>query len=306
MKNMSAEFNQNIKLMERLEVAGGCIDMVLDTDTYNEIDDQFALAYAMLSPERLNVQAVYAAPFSNDLAASPGEGMEKSYDEILRVLGRLGVNPGGLVFKGSTRYLGSLDTPCKSAAALDLVERAMSATKPLYVVAIAAITNIASALLIEPRIAEKIVVVWLGGNTLSWPHTGEFNLMQDIPASSHLFDCGVPVIHVPCMAVASHLTASVQELEHYIGGKSAVGTYLSGIFKDHCTEHGRITKEIWDISAVAAVLEPDWVQTEVIHSPILTEKLTYSADMRRHFIKSAYWLNRDAIFEDMYRKIASC
>lgn len=301
---MAAKSCANSKLLERLEVADGRIDMVLDTDTYNEIDDQFALAYAMLSPERLNVQAVYAAPFSNDRADSPGEGMEKSYEEILRVLGRLGVSPGGLVRKGSTRYLESLDTPCRSEAALDLVERAMAADKPLYVVAIAAITNVASALLIEPRIAEKIVVVWLGGNTLSWPHTGEFNLMQDIPASSHLFDCGVPVIQIPCMAVASHLTASVQELQHYIDGKSAVGTYLAGIFRNYCVNYGRITKEIWDISAVAAVLNTDWVQTETVHSPILTEKLTYSADARRHFIKSAYWLDRDAIFRDMYAKIA--
>ena len=36
------------------------VRMVLDTDTYNEIDDQFALVYALLCPEKLNVEAVYA------------------------------------------------------------------------------------------------------------------------------------------------------------------------------------------------------------------------------------------------------
>ncbi|MBE0698068.1 MAG: nucleoside hydrolase, partial [Anaerolineaceae bacterium] len=40
--------------------------MVLDTDTYNEIDDQFAVVYALLSPEQLQVEALYAAPFTND------------------------------------------------------------------------------------------------------------------------------------------------------------------------------------------------------------------------------------------------
>ena len=43
--------------------------MVLDTDTYNEIDDQFALVYALLSPE-LRVEAVYAAPFLNNRSKS--------------------------------------------------------------------------------------------------------------------------------------------------------------------------------------------------------------------------------------------
>ena len=55
--------------------------MVLDTDTYNEIDDQFALVYALLCPEKLNVEAVYAALFTNDRSTGPGDGMEKSYEE---------------------------------------------------------------------------------------------------------------------------------------------------------------------------------------------------------------------------------
>ena len=59
------------------------VRMVLDTDTYNEIDDQFAVVYALISPE-LDVQAVYAAPFHNNRSSGPGDGMEKSYEEILR------------------------------------------------------------------------------------------------------------------------------------------------------------------------------------------------------------------------------
>lgn len=86
----------NSIMMERLEIpAAGKLSMVLDTDTYNEIDDQFALAYALLSGERLNVEAVYAAPFHNERSVSPGDGMEKSYEEILRVLERMQVEPGG-------------------------------------------------------------------------------------------------------------------------------------------------------------------------------------------------------------------
>lgn len=64
----------------------GKIRMVLDTDTYNEIDDQFALVHALLSPERLKVEAVYAAPFHNERSNGPEDGMERSYEEILRLL----------------------------------------------------------------------------------------------------------------------------------------------------------------------------------------------------------------------------
>jgi len=70
------------------------VRMVLDTDTYNEIDDQFALVYALISPE-LDVQAVYAAPFHNSRSSGPGDGMKKSYEEILRILRKLDKPAGG-------------------------------------------------------------------------------------------------------------------------------------------------------------------------------------------------------------------
>ena len=61
-------------------------DVVLDTDTFNEVDDQFALAYLLRNRDKLRLQAVYAAPFLNEKAGTPKMGMEKSYDEILRIL----------------------------------------------------------------------------------------------------------------------------------------------------------------------------------------------------------------------------
>ena len=74
------------------------VRMVLDTDTYNEIDDQFAVVYALLSGGKMNVEALYAAPFSNSKSDGPGDGMEKSYDEILRLLERLDIEADGFVF----------------------------------------------------------------------------------------------------------------------------------------------------------------------------------------------------------------
>ena len=124
--------------------------------------------------------------------------MELSYQQILRLLERLGRSAEGFAFRGSTGYLGRGGQPRESDAVRDLVTRGLAGTDddPLYVVAIGAITNVASALLTEPALAEKIVVVWLGGQGLSWPDTREFNLRQDVPATRVLLDCGVPLVLV--------------------------------------------------------------------------------------------------------------
>ena len=192
------------ELVRRLEPPKGRVKMVLDTDTYNEVDDQFALAYSLLSPEKLDVLAVYAAPYFNDRSSGPEDGMEKSYAEIVRLLGKMGRTSEGFVFKGSRGYLPDGETPVESEAARDLVKKAMAMPEGelLYVVAIGAITNVASAILMEPEIVKKICVVWLGGHPLSASTAREFNLMQDVPAARVVLDCGVPFTLVPCMGVA--------------------------------------------------------------------------------------------------------
>lgn len=296
---------QNEQLYKHLEPPKGKVRMVLDTDTYNEIDDQFALAYAMRSSEKLDVEAVYAAPFFNDRSISPEDGMEKSYKEILNVLQLLDGSSDVRLFRGSTGYLTNPETPRESEAARDLVKRAMSSENGLlYVVAIGAITNVASAILMEPKIIGKIVVVWLGGHAFNWHNTAEFNLAQDIYASRLIFDCGVPLIHIPCYGVASHLLTTIPELEYYLMGKSKIGTYLTKIVKNYAGEPYGWSKVIWDAAAIAWLINPDWVPTNIVHSPVLTDQVTWSFDSRRHFIRSAVFVHRDKIFADLFKKLS--
>ncbi|MBQ7292769.1 MAG: nucleoside hydrolase, partial [Clostridia bacterium] len=61
----------NSELLKMLEVPKGKIDVVLDTDTFNEIDDQYAIAYMLRSDDKLNTKAIYAAPFFNSHSTSP-------------------------------------------------------------------------------------------------------------------------------------------------------------------------------------------------------------------------------------------
>jgi len=292
--------------LQKLKPPAGKIRMVLDTDTYNEIDDQFAVVYSLLSPERLDVEAIYAAPFFNKRSSSPGDGMEKSFYEILRLLEKLNVSAENFVFKGSTGYLSDCKSPGKSDAVSDLIERAMKSNdEPLYVVGIGAITNIASAMLREPEIINKIVIVWLGGHALHWSNTDEFNLRQDMTAARLVFDCGVPLVHIPCAGVTTHLHTTVPEMKAYVKGRGKIGDYLFEIFSDYNAEHCGGSKVIWDIAPIAYLIDASRVPTEVVHSPIITEQKTWSFDCSRHLIRSAFMVNRDPIFKDLFRKLAS-
>jgi len=113
-------------MLNRLRKPSGLVDVVIDTDTYNEIDDQFALAFLIKSKEKLNLVGIYAAPFFNINSKSPADGMEKSYNEILNILSlmkRDDLKP--LVKRGSEKYLPSEKTPVDSEAARDLAGKAM-------------------------------------------------------------------------------------------------------------------------------------------------------------------------------------
>jgi purine nucleosidase len=287
-----------------LEPPRGPVSMVLDTDTYNEIDDQFALVYAMLSTN-LSVEAVYAAPFFNSRSTGPEDGMEKSYEEIVRILTKMDIAHERLVYRGSRAYLPSESQPVPSPAAEDLVARAMTPREgPLYVLAIGAITNVASALLIEPEIVRHIVVVWLGGHPPYWPTAVEFNLRQDTDAARVVFNSGVPLVQIPCKNVAEHIRTTLPEMATYVKGHGEIGDYLYGIYEDYREDHFAASKVIWDISSVAWLNEPDWVPTELRPSPILRPDVTWAPeDSTRHLVRIATDANRDRIFGDLFRKL---
>ena len=258
--------------IERLTPPQGKLRMVLDTDTYNEIDDQFALVHALLSPDKLTLKAIYAAPFHNDRSTGPGHGMELSYKEILRLLERMDVSFEDFVYKGSTDYVGPQLEVHKNDAVHDLIARAQASSPadPLYVVAIGAITNVASALMLEPEIIQNVVVVWLGGHALHWPDAVEFNLKQDVQAAQVLLDSGVPLVLIPCKGITIHLHTTVPEIEHYVKPCGAVGTFLAQRFKAYRREHRGWSKVLWDMATIAYLLNDAWVPTDLVHSPVLT------------------------------------
>ncbi len=299
--------------IDKLERPAGIVDVVLDTDAYNEIDDQFAIAYLLNAPERANVKAMYAAPFFNKNSISPSDGMEKSYLEILKLLRLMNREEmKNLVYRGSETYLPDEHTFADSPAARDLAARAAgySPDKPLYVLAIGAITNVASALLIDPTIADKIVIVWLGGTAAHWPNTLEFNMMQDVAAARVVFGSGAALVQLPCAGVVDHLTTTAPELIHWLRGKNDLCTYLcdNTIAEAELYAKGKPwSRVIWDAAVVAWLLDTEhkWMQDRLIPTPIPQYDHHFSEDFTRPFMRCVYAVNRDAIFEDMFRRLAA-
>lgn len=294
----------DIQRLQMLQTPAGPIDMVLDTDAYNEIDDQYAISYAMFA-ERLNLKALYAAPFQNGHAATPAIGMERSYEEILNLLQLMGREAP--VYAGSTAFLADEQTPVVSPAAEDLVRRAMDYTwdKPLYVVAIGAITNVASALLMKPEIAERIVIVWLGGHAPEWHDNAEFNCRQDVASARVVYDSGAPLVILPCMGVVSAFTTTGPELEYWLRGKSALCDYLITHTENTANAYaaGKVwSRPLWDVTTIGWLLNDEnrFMLDKLVPTPIPEYDHHYASDPRRPLCRMVYHIHRDALMGDLF------
>lgn len=300
------------ELIRKLQVPKGKIDVLLDTDAYNEIDDQFAIAYMLRSGEKLRVAGICAAPFFNDKSSSPADGMERSYQEVLKLLKLAGREElSDLVWRGSCTYLQDENTPVESEAAHKIVELAMahSEEEPLYIVAIGAITNVASALLLTPEIKDRIVIVWLGGHGLYCPDTAEFNMTQDIAAARVVFGSGAPLVQLPCGAVVEQFSVSEPELKHWLMGKNELCDYLARNTIEAAESYaaGKVwSRAIWDVTAVAWLLNDGerFMDSYLIPAPIPQYDDHYSIDPTRHSMRYVWHIKRDALMQELFDKLS--
>ncbi len=161
------------------------INVILDTDTYNECDDQFALAYMLLSQNKFNIEAITVAPYHHDNDISVEEGQEKSYREILKICNWLNFDTKNKVFKGSNGYIenGYNETNEAVEKIIEIVKK----NEKTYIMAIGAITNVALAIQKAPSIVDKIEIIWLGGHSPICNNNKEFNFRQDVQAIKEIF-----------------------------------------------------------------------------------------------------------------------
>ena len=285
--------------------------VILDTDMYNEIDDQFALTYLMKSLDVFDLQAITIAPFYKSGYASTltiEEGTEKSYETTLKLLDML-KKPEykSLVYKGATKYMS--DSEDTNDAVNKIIEIATKNEKTI-ILAIGAITNVALAIKKSPEIINKIKVVWLGGNTFLTKDNSEFNFRQDIKAVQTVFNSKVELVVIPCRNVAANLATTIYELEHYLSKDTKLNKYLKDIFikckksfiKEPKDEIGA-SKTLWDLSAIAYEINADWFKSEMISAPKVLDNGLYELTTNKHGIIFVNDLYRNKIYQDFFIKM---
>lgn len=277
------------------------INVILDTDTYNECDDQFALAYMLLSQNKFNIEAITVAPYHHDNDISVEEGQEKSYQEILKICNWLNFDTKNKVFKGSNGYIenGYNETNEAVEKIIEIVKK----NEKTYIMAIGAITNVALAIQKAPSIVDKIEIIWLGGHSPICNNNKEFNFRQDVQAIKEIFSSKANLTIIPCNGVASNLKISIYELEHYLKGKNELCNYLCSRFYDDGIHGIQTRRPIWDISVIAYLINKEWFEEKKMDCPEINKDLSYSFNENDIKIKFVTYLDSDKIYNDLFDKL---
>jgi inosine-uridine nucleoside N-ribohydrolase len=287
----------------------------------NEADDQYALMHYIMTP-RFDLRGINAAHF--EVRHHDGTSMMASYDEIIKVL-EISGNAGKFdVYKGSQYPLkydpdvkyrkGEAFTPpveyFDNAASRFIIEEALREDeRPLFVVCLGAITNVATALLMNPDIAGRFTCVWIGGG--SYPDgSNEFNLSQDVPAANLVFGSQLAVWQIPTSAY-SMVRVSLAELEYKVRPCGAIGEYLFRQLVELNDFYGNNPSwpdgETWVLGDSASVGVLMGISAEdfcEIAAPLFTRDLKYTPGAGNRKIRVFKRIDARLIMEDFYAKLA--
>ena len=271
------------------------INVIIDADAKNEIDDQWALTLALLSPERFNILGIVGATFA---WGGPGS-IQKSVDEIDTLLRLTGLSDKIPVYAGAhpLRYRYE---PTHSEGVDFIIEQAMKASKdnPLWIIGLGAATDIASAFLKEPAIAERIVVFW--HLRTKWPDKcWNFNVFGDPHAARLLFDSPMSFV---LFDTGTYLYCPMEESEKMVKPYGAIGEYIHNI-RVGSDYYSSPTKGFFDLGDISALLDPDIAYYEEVSCPEVDFDLSYKFTGKKGKILRCYHVDRDKTFQLLYDKL---
>jgi inosine-uridine nucleoside N-ribohydrolase len=280
--------------------------VIVDTDAKNEADDQFAVVHALLSPI-LDVRGLVAAHFGDRRS---DHSMEESRAELDLLLKLMGLEGQVVVANGSARPIPDEATAQDSAGARLIIEesRLASPGDPLYVAFLGPLTDMASAILLDPAIVHRdVVVIWIGGVGYGGieSYSGiEFNLGNDIAAANVVFDSGITVWQVPS-TVYSQVSVGYAELEEKIGGTSSLADYLiKQMVEWNATYHPEPieSRSLGDSPAISLMLYPRGGQFRIVPAPRFGREGHYLPGSG-HPIRVVEAVDVRFLLEDMFAKI---
>lgn len=282
------------------------VRVITDTDAKNEADDQFAIVHALLSPKFDNVGLI-AAHYGMDRNA---DSMERSFRELELILDKMGFD-GKIAYRGAAHPLPSPSEPVDSEGARLIIREAMKEDdRPLYVTFLGPLTDMASAYLMEPRIADRVTVIWIGGG--KYPNGGpEFNLGNDIHAANVVFSSPIRVWQVP-KNVYEMMPVSLAELQYRVSPCGEIGRYLFDQLIEHSLEEGPRksafrTGESWvlgDSPAAGLILYEHRFEYDWVSAPLITQDMTYVHTGLNRPIRVYRHIDSRLILEDLYAKLA--
>ncbi len=314
-------FNLFLKAIAALALALAClgcskddgrIDVIFDTDANNEIDDQHAIAYLLLSDDVFNTLGLTTNTTRN------GGDIKLQTLEARRVTSLVG-HPETPIYEGADGSFEDIlpkvgEKEFDGHVAVDFIikqARKHSAKKPLTVIAVGKLTNVALALAKKPSVAKRIRLVWLGTN---YPKPGEYNFDNDIPAVNYVLDSKVSFEITPVCGGTDIGTAFVKVSREYVhenftgigpkvkepvegrhGGRFACfGDYSVDLF-DNVPE---LVRSLFDMSAVAIVKNPDWATPRTIPAPVFQDGAWVERPDNARQVTLWEHFNRDAIVAD--------
>lgn len=200
--------------------------MIIDTDAKNEADDQFAIAHHLMT-DKFIVRGILAEQFEiSGFRWGAGNSTKASLDEINRILELMDLEDVCPVRMGSDYPLEDGKTPRTSDAARFIIEEAMREddARPLYIACQGALTNLASAILMEPEICRRASAIWIGGG--DYPEGGfEFNCKADPYAANVVMQSEMPLWQVP-KSTYKQMSVSLAMLQKEVKPCGAIGKYL--------------------------------------------------------------------------------
>lgn len=282
------------------------VRLITDTDAKNEADDQFAVVQALLSPKMDNVGLI-AAHFGIDRVA---DAMEASYHELETILDKMHFQKEGLLYHGAPHALPNKTTPVVSEGAELIVREAMKDDlRRLFVIFLGPLTDLASAYLMEPRIANRLTAIWIGGGV--YPSgSPEFNLGNDVNAANVVFSSKIELWQVP-KNVYEMMPVSLAELQVRVRPYGEIGKYLFDQLVAHSQEDiprksDFRTGETWvlgDSPAVGLILYEHRFEFDWVPAPYITQEQAYVHTGTNRPIRVYKSIDSRLILEDMYAKL---
>ena len=297
MSKIKSSYPIYFSLLFFLVISGGFgqekTKVLIDADTANEVDDLFALS-VILMDSSVEITALNAAHWQTAHWATE-KTMEDSHRLNQMLLGIMDLNLK-LNRGGAARMYDWGDQAQHSAAAYEIIEQAKSQKEgeKLNVIALGALTNVASAIFIDPSIAKNIKLFWLG-STYDFEkgilRKDDFNCQMDQFALSHLLFSEIEM-HIIPVSVANQMTFDYDETREKLENHF-LGDFLLKIWDDHI-DGGRTTRTIWDLSIINAFIHPEWMDEVEI-------KTSKDNGHRKVFYYKDF--DADKMLEDFFTKI---